>query len=52
MIVSYVPDNGVVTTDKVVNVSITEIPHGIKVDDLQMEIALPFIALDIKYNVL
>lgn len=52
VIVSYVPDNGVVTTDKVVNVSITEIPHGIKVDDLQMEIALPFIALDIKYNVL
>nr|DAN20584.1 MAG TPA: putative XkdM-like protein [Caudoviricetes sp.] len=52
VIVSYVPETGVVTTDKVVNVSITEIPKGLKVDDLQMEIALPFIALDVESNVL
>lgn len=52
VIVSYVPDNGIVTTDKVVNVSITEIPRGMKLDDLQMEIALPFIALDVESNVL
>lgn len=52
VIVSYVPETGVVTTDKIVNVSITEIPKGLKVDDLQMEIALPFIALDVESNVL
>lgn len=52
VIVSYVPETGVVTTDKVVNVSITEIPKSLKVDDLQMEIALPFIALDVESNVL
>ncbi|MEG2067704.1 MAG: hypothetical protein RRZ65_08720 [Tannerellaceae bacterium] len=52
VIVSYVPANGIVTTDKLVNVSITEIPRGMKLDDLNMEIALPFIALDIESNVL
>lgn len=52
VIVSYVPKSGVVTTDKVVSVAITEIPTGMKLDDLQMEIALPFIALDVEYNVL
>lgn len=52
VVVSYVPESGVLTTDKVVGVSITEIPRGLKVDDLQMEIALPFIAVDIVSNVL
>lgn len=52
VIVSYVPDNGIVTTDKIVNVSITEIPRAMKLDDLQMEIALPFIALDVVSNIL
>lgn len=52
LIVSYVPDGGVVTTDKVLNVSITELPHGIKEGDLFQEHALPFIALDVEYNVL
>lgn len=52
IIVSYLPDNSVITTDKVVNASITEIPRGMKEGDLQMEIALPFIALDVVSNVL
>ena len=52
VIVSYLPENGVITTDKVVNVSITEIPRGMKEGDLQMEIALPFIALDVVSNIL
>lgn len=52
VIVSYLPDNGVITTDKVVNVSISEIPRSLKEGDLQMEVALPFIALDIESNVL
>lgn len=52
VIVSYLPESGIVTTDKVLNVSITEIPRGIKEGDLQQEIALPFIALDVVSNVL
>lgn len=52
IIVSYMPQNLVVTTDKIVGVAITEAPRAMKVDDLQMEIALPFIALDIQTNVL
>ena len=43
MLLSYMPDNGVITTDKVVNVSISEIPRNLKEGDLQMEVALPFI---------
>lgn len=52
VIVSYLPDNSVITTDKVVNASITEIPRSMKEGDTQMEIALPFIALDVVSNVL
>ncbi|MCS2652563.1 hypothetical protein NXV35_14485 [Bacteroides faecis] len=52
VIVCYLPDNGVITTDKVVNVSISEIPRNLKEGDLQMEVALPFIALDVESNVL
>lgn len=52
VIISYIPDNGVVTTDKVLNVSITEIPRSMKEGDLQMEVALPFIALDVVSNVI
>lgn len=52
VIVSYIPTSGIITTDKVVSVSITEIPRAIKEGDLQQEIALPFIAVDIVSNVL
>lgn len=52
VIVSYLPESGVITTDKVMGASITEIPRGMKEGDLQMEIALPFIALDVVSNVL
>lgn len=52
VIVSYLPKNLVITTDKIVGVSITEIPRALKEGDLQMEIALPFIALDVQSNVL
>lgn len=52
VIVSYVPDNLVLTTDKILSVSITEIPRGMKEGDLNMEIALPFIALDVVSNVI
>lgn len=52
VIVSYIPASGIITTDKVVSVSITEIPRAMKEGDLQQEIALPFIAVDIVSNVL
>lgn len=52
IIVSYIPEGGVVQTDKVVNASITEVPNSIKVDDLYSEHALPFIACDVEYNVI
>lgn len=52
VVVSYIPDNMVVTTDKILHVSITEIPRGMKEGDLQMEVALPFIALDVVSNVI
>lgn len=52
IIVSYIPEGGVVQTDKVVNASITEAPNSIKVDDLYSEHALPFIACDVEYNVI
>lgn len=50
-IVSYVPESGVVQTDKIVNLSITEAPYAMKEGDLFQEIALPFIACDVEPNV-
>ncbi len=50
-IVSYVPESGVVQTDKIVNLSITEASYGMKEGDLFQEIALPFIACDVEPNV-
>jgi len=50
-IVSYVSESGVVQTDKIVNLSITEAPYGMKEGDLFQEIALPFIACDVEPNV-
>ena len=50
--VSYAPqEGGLVTVDRVIGVSITEIPLGLKADDLYQEIALPFIAMDVDYEV-
>ncbi len=50
IIVSY-EAGGVVTTDRIVNASISEVPKGMKEGDLNMEVALPFIALDVESNV-
>lgn len=51
VIVAYVPESGIVQTDKVVNLSITEASYSMKEGDLYQEIALPFIACDIEPNV-
>lgn len=51
-IVSYLPESGVIQTDKIINLSITEAPYAIKEGDLQQEHALPFIACDMEPNVI
>lgn len=51
VMVSYMSAGLVVTTDKIVGVSITEVPRALKEGDLQMEVALPFIALDVETNI-
>ena len=51
-IVSYLPESGVIQTDKIINLSITEAPDAIKEGDLQQEHALPFIACDMEPNVI
>ena len=50
IVVSYLSPAGVVTTDRIVQASITEIPKSMKEGDLYMEIALPFIAIDVEDN--
>lgn len=49
IIVTYEADL-VVTVDKICCASLTESPSGMKEGDAQAEIALPFVALDVKYN--
>lgn len=51
IIVSYASDDGIITIDKVVGASITEVPKALKQGDLKMEIALPFLMLDVVHGV-
>lgn len=51
IIVTYISPGGVVSVDRVVGASITEAKKGLKEGDMNMEIALPFIALDVKKNI-
>lgn len=51
IIISFAPKSGVVQTDKVVTASFTEGGSDIKEGDLNQEIALPFIACDVEFNV-
>lgn len=50
IVIAYV-DNGIVTTDRVVNATFTEAPMSMKEGDMYMEVALPFIALDVKHDI-
>lgn len=52
IIVSYLPKSGIISTDKILQASITEIPKSFKEGDLYLEVALPFIACDIEHNVI
>lgn len=51
IIVTYASPEGIVSVDRIVCASITEAKKGLKEGDMNMEIALPFIALDVKKNI-
>lgn len=51
LVVSYAPESGAPSTDKLIYVRFGEIPKGLGVDDPYMRITLPMIIGDIKYNV-
>ena len=40
----------VMTVDRLFGIQFTKVPKGMKQGDLKMEVALPFICTDIKYN--
>lgn len=51
VVVAYVPKGGgPIVTDVVKFASITEIPKNMRQNDKFMEIALPFVALDVEYS--
>lgn len=52
IVICYIADNAIVSTDIVKLASLSELPTEMKEGDANMEIALPFIALAIDYNVL
>ena len=52
VVVAYVPKGGgTIVTDIVKNVEFTDVPKSLKQGDKNMEIELPFVCLDIQYNV-
>ncbi|MFV0289663.1 MAG: hypothetical protein ACK5IJ_02015 [Mangrovibacterium sp.] len=51
VVVSYASEEGIISVDKCVGVSITEMPKALKQGDLKMEVALPFIMLDVEHGV-
>lgn len=52
ILVSYIPeDSAAITIDRIVCASFSEIPSGMKSGDLNSEHALPFVALDIDYDI-
>lgn len=50
IIITYTSPEGIITIDRIVCASITEMKEGMKEGDMKMEISLPFIALDVKTN--
>ncbi|MEG1937106.1 MAG: hypothetical protein RRZ64_07985 [Rikenellaceae bacterium] len=50
IIVSYMSEGGIVTIDRIVCASISEMPHGMKEGDGNSEHVLPFVALDVEYG--
>lgn len=50
--ITYLNNKGIITMDKIIQASFSELPNGMKESDLQSEHALPFVCLDIEYDVL
>ena len=51
VIASYISEEGITTNDRISGVSITEMPFSLKEGDANMEIAIPFIALDVQTDI-
>jgi hypothetical protein len=51
IVVSYLGADGIVSTDRIVQASFSEMPKGMKEGDLQSEHAMPFVCLDIQNEV-
>lgn len=52
ILVSYIPEDSMaISIDRVVCVSFSELPAGMKSGDMNSEHALPFVALDIDYDI-
>jgi len=51
IIVAYIGDNNIITTDKITCASFSELPKGMKEGDLQSEHAMAFVALDIENDI-
>lgn len=49
--VAYADASGVTTIDRIVKASFTELPQALKEGDMNQEIAIPFVALDIEFNI-
>ncbi len=48
--ISYAPEGGVMVTDQCVGVEFSELKKGMKTGDTHQVIDLPFVCLDIRYN--
>ncbi len=51
IIVKYVTEEGVIIMDKICCASFTELPNSMKEGDANMTVALPFLALNIDFNI-
>lgn len=52
IMVKYASERGVLTIDKICNASITDLSMAMKEGDVNMSIALPFVCLRVKYDIL
>jgi len=51
IIVAYIGNNNIITTDKITCASFSELPKGMKEGDLQGEHAMAFVALNIENDI-
>ena len=52
ILISYIPeDSTAITVDQIICASFSELPSGMKAGDMKSEHAMPFVALDIDYDI-